>query len=185
MIKPRKKRIGILGGSFDPPHHGHLEISKLAIKKLFLDQVYWCVTKKNPFKNKAFFSLPERIKKSKIITNKIKKIKIKFFEDKIKSINTVDLISYLKNKNKKNIFFLIIGSDSLIKFHKWKNWKILPELTKIVVFSRKDYDKKAKKSVTMKQIKKITFIKHRPINISSTQIKQNTVRFNENIRNKK
>jgi len=171
MIKPKKKRIGILGGSFDPPHYGHLEISKLAIKKLFLDQVYWCVTKKNPLKIKAFFPLSERIKKCKIMTNKVKKIKVKFFEDKTKSINTVDLIRYLKKKNR-NIFFLIIGSDNLIKFHKWKNWKILPELTKIVVFSRKDYDKKAKKSVIMKQVKKITFIKNKPINISSTQIRK-------------
>ena len=98
MINSKKKRIGILGGSFDPPHHGHLEISKIAIKKLFLDQIYWCVTKKNPFKNKTFFSLIERIKKSRIITDKIKKIKIKFFEDKIKSTNTIDLIKYLKKK---------------------------------------------------------------------------------------
>ena len=172
MIKSEKKRIGILGGSFDPPHHGHLEISKLAIKKLLLDKVYWCITKKNPLKNKAFFSLHKRIKKSKAITSKIKKIEIKFFENKIKSINTIDLIRYLKKKNKTNIFFLIIGSDNLIKFHKWKNWKILPNLTKIVVFSRKDYDMKAKKSVIMKQVKKITFIKHKPINISSTQIRE-------------
>ena len=55
MVISRKKRIGIFGGSFDPPHLGHLEISKQAIKKLFLDQIYWCITKKNPFKNKAFF----------------------------------------------------------------------------------------------------------------------------------
>ena len=172
MIKSSKKRIGILGGSFDPPHRGHLEISKLAIKKLFLDQVYWCVTKKNPLKNKTFFPLIERIKKSKIITSKEKKIKVKFFDDRIKSNKTINLIRYLKKKNKKNIFFLIIGSDSLIKFHKWKDWKILPELAEIVVFSRKDYDKKAKKSVTMRQVKKITFIKHKPINISSTQIRK-------------
>ena len=172
MIKSSKKRIGILGGSFDPPHRGHLEISKLAIKKLFLDQVYWCVTKKNPLKNKTFFPLIERIKKSKIITSKEKKIKVKFFDDRIKSNKTINLIRYLKKKNKKNIHFLIIGSDSLIKFHKWKDWKILPELAEIVVFSRKDYDNKAKKSVTMRQVKKITFIKHKPINISSTQIKE-------------
>ena len=172
MIRSKKKRIGIFGGSFDPPHHGHLKISKLAIKKLSLDRVYWCVTKKNPFKKKAFFSLSERIKKSKIITSKTKKIKIKFFEDKIKSINTVDLISYLKNKNKKNIFFLIIGSDNLIKFHKWKNWKNLLELTEIVVFSRKDFDKKAKKSVIVKHVKNIIYIKHKSINVSSTQIKK-------------
>ena len=172
MVISRKKRIGIFGGSFDPPHLGHLEISKQAIKKLFLDQVYWCITKKNPFKNKALFSFPERIKKSKYATNKIKKIKIKFFEDKIKSVNTVDLIKHLKKKNKKGTFFLIVGSDNLIKFHKWKNWKLLLKLTEIVVFSRKDYDKKAKKSVMMKQVKKITFIKNKPINISSTQIRK-------------
>ena len=74
MIGSSKKRMGIFGGSFDPPHYGHLEISRLAIKKLSLDQIYWCVTKKNPLKSKAFFPLPERIKKSKIITNKIKKM---------------------------------------------------------------------------------------------------------------
>jgi len=68
---------------------------------------------------------------------------------------------------------LIIGSDNVITFHKWKNWKNLPELTEIVVFSRKDYDIKAKKSVIMKQVKKITFIKNKPINISSSQIRKN------------
>ena len=172
MVQSKVKKIGIFGGSFDPPHYGHLRISKLAIKKLSLDLVYWCVTKKNPFKNETFFSLSERIKKSKIITNKEKKIKIKFFENKLKSTNTINLIKYLKKKNTKNIFFLIIGSDNLIKFHKWKNWKILLELTEIVVFSRKDYDKKAKKSAIMKQVKKIMFIKNKPINVSSTQIRR-------------
>ena len=67
---------------------------------------------------------------------------------------------------------MIIGSDNLIKFHKWKNWKLLVKLSEIVVFARKDYDKKAKKSVTMKQVKKIIFIKNKSINISSTQIRK-------------
>jgi nicotinate-nucleotide adenylyltransferase len=172
MIGFNKKKIGIFGGSFDPPHHGHLKISKLAIRKLSLDQIYWCVTKKNPLKNKAFFPLLERIKKSKAITSKVKKIKIKFFENKIKSTNTIDLINYLRKKNKKGIFSLIIGSDNLINFHKWKNWKLLSELTEIVVFSRKDFDKKAKKSVILKQVKKITFIKNTSVDISSTQIRK-------------
>ena len=51
------------------------------------------------------------------------------------------------------------------------DWKLLPELAQIVVFSRKDYNKKAKKSVMMKKVKKIIFIKNKPINISSTQIR--------------
>ena len=173
MIKSRNKRIGIFGGSFDPPHRGHLEISKIAIKKLFLDKIYWCVTKKNPLKSKTLFSISERIKKSKIITSKVKKIKIKYFEKKIKSTRTINLIKYLKKRNKKNIFFLIIGSDNLITLHNWKNWELLLNLTEIVVFSRKDYDKKAKKSVTMKRVNKIIFIRNKPINISSTQIRKN------------
>jgi len=173
MIRSDNNKIGILGGSFDPAHQGHLEISKITIKKLSLNKLYWCVTKKNPFKKKTIFSLSERIKKSKVTTNKIKKIKIKYFEDKIKSANTIDLIKYLKKKHKKTIFFLIIGSDNLINFHKWKEWKLLAKLTKIVVFSRKDYDIKAKKSDTIKKVKKIIFIKNKQINISSTQIRKN------------
>ena len=105
MIISQNKRIGIFGGSFDPPHRGHLEISKIAIKKLFLDKIYWCVTKKNPLKDKTLFSISERIKKSKIITSKVKKIKIKYFEKKIKSTRTINLIKYLKKRNKKDIFF--------------------------------------------------------------------------------
>jgi len=172
MIRFNNNKIGIFGGSFDPAHLGHLEISKIAIKILSLNKLYWCVTKKNPFKKKTFFSLSERVQKSKILTNKIKKIKIKYFEDKIKSTNTIDLIKYLKKKNKNKILFLIIGSDNLINFHKWKEWKLIAELTKIVVFSRKHYDIKAKKSAILNKMKKIIFIKNKLINFSSTQIRK-------------
>jgi len=165
-------KIGIFGGTFDPPHRGHLEISKIAIKKLSLAKLYWCVTKKNPFKKKTLFSLSKRIKQSKDITKKIKKIEIKSFDKKIKYSNTIDLIKYLKKKKKKKFLFLIIGSDNLINFHKWKEWKILTELTDIVVFSRKDFDIKAKKSVIVKKVKRIIFIKNKQINISSTQIRK-------------
>ena len=171
MIRSNNK-IGIFGGSFDPPHKGHLEISKIAIKKLSLSKLYWCVTKKNPFKKKTLFSLSDRVKQSKDITKKIKKIEIKSIDKKIKSTNTVDLIKYFKNENKKNSFFLIIGSDNLINFHKWKKWRVLTELTEIVVFSRKDYDIKAKKSVIVKKVKKIIFIRNKKINISSSQIRK-------------
>ena len=173
MIRSYNNKIGIFGGSFDPPHRGHLEISRIAIKKLSLTKLYWCVTKKNPFKNKPLFSLSDRVKQSKDITKKIKKIKIKFFDKKIKSTNTIDLIKYLKKINKNNSFFLIIGSDNLINLHKWKEWKLLTKLTKIVVFSRKNYDIKAKKSVIVKKVKKIIFIKNKQINISSTKIRKN------------
>ena len=56
MASIPKKYIGLLGGSFDPAHKGHLGISNIAIKKLKLKKVYWVITKKNPFKNKTFYS---------------------------------------------------------------------------------------------------------------------------------
>ena len=82
---------------------------------------------------------------------------------------------YLKKKNKKSIIFLIIGSDNLINFHKWKKWKKIVELTQLVVFSRKGYDKKGKKSFINKYLSKnkIIFVKNRKIDISSTQLRKN------------
>ena len=72
----QKKYVGLLGGSFDPAHKGHLGISKIAIKKLKLKKIYWVITKKNPFKNRTFYSLNERIKYAKKIAKAQKKIKI-------------------------------------------------------------------------------------------------------------
>ena len=77
MVSIQKKYIGLLGGSFDPAHKGHLGISKIAIKKLKLRKVYWVVTKKNPFKSRTFYSLDERIKYAKKISSTQKKIQVK------------------------------------------------------------------------------------------------------------
>ena len=74
MASIRKKYVGLLGGSFDPAHKGHLGISKIAIKKLKLKKIYWVITKKNPFKNKTFYSLNERVKLAKKISRTQKKI---------------------------------------------------------------------------------------------------------------
>ena len=63
MVKQKNTLIGLLGGSFDPPHIGHIKISLAGIKELNLDQLYWIVTKKNPFKKKTFYSINERLKK--------------------------------------------------------------------------------------------------------------------------
>ena len=77
MVKTNKKSIGLLGGSFDPAHKGHLIISKIALKKMRLNKVLWLITEKNPFKNKSFYSLTQRIKKAKKIVKQEKKIKVK------------------------------------------------------------------------------------------------------------
>ena len=108
-MKKNKKRdyikIGILGGTFDPPHKGHLYISKIALKKLRLKKILWVITKKNPLKNKPYLKLRERMKLSKEITKKNKKISIKYFDKKIGSTSTFNLLNYIKSKTKADLFF--------------------------------------------------------------------------------
>ena len=101
MVKPGNKSVGILGGSFDPPHKGHLTISKIAIKKVKLDRVLWVVTKKNPFKKKPFYSLSQRIKMTKKITRNTRKIQI-IHLDKIIFIKNKPIIISSTNLRKKN-----------------------------------------------------------------------------------
>ena len=172
MANIQKKYVGILGGSFDPAHKGHLGISKIAIKKLKLKKIYWVVTKKNPFKNKPFYSIDQRLRKAKKLTKSNKKIHVAYFDEIIGSSRSIDTIYYLISKKKQKNIFLIIGSDNLINFHKWKSWKKIVKLTKLIVFSRRGYDKKSKKSKVAKYLKnKIILIKNKPILISSTKLR--------------
>ena len=78
----KKKRIGILGGSFDPAHSGHLAISKEAVKRFKLEKVIWAITKKNPFKIKSSLSLQSRIKGCKKIIKKINLLRSNFMKIK-------------------------------------------------------------------------------------------------------
>ena len=176
MVKASNKTIGLVGGTFDPAHKGHIAITKIAIKKLKLSKVLWIVTKKNPFKDNPYYSLSQRLKKAKELTKGIKKIQVIHLDKRVNSSRSINIINYLVNRKKlKNIYF-IIGADNLINFHKWKDWKKIVKLTKLIVFSRKGYDRKGSKSTVTKYYKnKITFIKNRPIVISSTKLREKLV----------
>ena len=172
---PKRKTVGIFGGSFDPPHKGHVEISKISLKKIKLKKIYWIVAKKNPFKKKPYFSLKQRILKSKKAVKKYKKIKVLYLDNKIKSSHTINVINYFRKIKKQKDLYLILGSDNLLNFHKWTNWKKIVKLTKLVIFSRKGYDKKSKKSIAVKYLNKknVIYINNKLINISSSSIKKN------------
>ena len=174
MAKPKISLNGILGGTFDPAHKGHLKISEIAIRKINLKKIYWIITKRNPFKKKPYYSLKVRFQKAKEIIKGKRNIKLLYLDDTIKSSRSIKIIEYMLEKKKiKNLYF-IIGSDILCEFHKWNNWKKIVKLTKLVVFSRKGYDKKARESDVSKYLYKnnIIFIKNKPIKISSTLIRE-------------
>ncbi len=173
MVKTSNKSIGLLGGSFDPAHKGHLEISKIALKKIKVNEILWVVTKKNPFKKKPFFSLQERLRQARKIVKNVKKIKVIHLDKAAKSSRSINIINYLINKRRPKIIYFMIGSDNLIKFHKWKSWKKIVKLTKLLVFSRKGYDNKGYNSIVSKHFKnKIIFIKNKHFVISSTKLKK-------------
>ena len=169
----KKIKIGILGGSFDPAHKGHLIISKEAIKRFKLKKVIWAITKKNPFKKLSNVSLLVRIKHCKKIIAKNNLIKVKFYENVIRSNKTIDLINYFSKNNKTEIFFLM-GADNLINFHKWHKWKTISQKCNIIVFDRHGYKKKSLRSTTFKRLnnKKLEFIEFNKVNISSSQLRK-------------
>ena len=169
-----KKKIGILGGTFDPAHVGHIQISKLAKKKFKLDRIIWAVTKKNPFKTKSSLNLRERINFAKKINLKNKFIKIGFFEDKIKSNKTINLIKFFIKKNKNAEIYFIMGADNLINFHKWEKYNLIASICKILVFDRDGYKSKSIKSLSFKKYNKkgLEFIKFKKVKISSSQLRK-------------
>ena len=174
LSKKNYTKIGILGGTFDPPHKGHIHISKIALKKLKLNKLIWIVTKRNPLKRKPYLSTRVRINLSKEITKKEKKIFVKYFDDKVKSINTFNLLNFIKKKNQKTELFFLIGADNLAKFHKWNNWKKIPKLAKIAIFPRQNYSIKSLNPIASKKLNKkdLIYMNSKKINISSSLIRK-------------
>ena len=172
-LKFKKPKIGILGGSFDPAHKGHLYISKKAFKKFSLKFVLWAITSQNPFKKRSYNDLKKRMVYCKKIVGNNKFIKVKYFEDIINSNKTSDLIDYL-NKSKKYDLYFLMGADNLINFHKWYKCKNILKKSKLIVFDRHGYKKKSLNSKTYKNSKgkKVTFVELNKVNISSSQLRK-------------
>ena len=183
------KSIGLLGGSFDPPHKGHLYISLEAKKILNLDEIWWLITPQNALKITKPASYKERVKNCKEIT-KGQPIKINQIEKKIESKYTYQTLNYLQNHYKNIKFFWLMGADNLVNFHDWQNWrKILNDIS-VVVFKRHGYNNKALNSLVIKTFSQYeiisnpikqadfsklpswTWINNRQIKISSTEIRK-------------
>ena len=166
-------KIGILGGSFDPAHKGHLAISKEARKRFKLEKIIWAITKKNPLKAESKTPISKKIKDCKKIIGLNSFIKVKFYENIIKSNKTIDLINYLK-KNKNIEIFFLMGADNLISFHKWHKSKLISQKCNIIVFDRYGYKKNSLKSKTFKRLnnKTLAFVEFKKVNISSSQLRK-------------
>ena len=169
----KKIKIGVLGGSFDPAHKGHLVISKEAKKRFDLKKIIWAITKKNPLKEESKTNVLKRTQNCKKIIGSNSFIKVKFYENIIKSNKTIDLINHLK-KNKSIEIYFLMGADNLINFHKWYKSNLISQKCNIVVFDRHRYKKNSLKSKTFKKLnnKNLTFVEFKKVNISSSQLRK-------------
>jgi nicotinate-nucleotide adenylyltransferase len=129
-------RIGLLGGSFNPPHHAHRAISLFAIKRLKLDRVWWLVTPGNPLKqNGALRDLAQRLHAARQIAGD-PRIDVSCLESVIGTRYTFDTISYLRRRAGGLRFVWIMGADNLAQFHHWQNWRRIAAEVPIAVIDR-------------------------------------------------
>lgn len=132
----RSNVVGLFGGSFNPPHRGHLLVAKIAIRRLHLDQLWWMVTPGNPLKDHTDLpSLDERIRLSvKLVDHP--KIRVTGFEQAIGSKVSVDTISHILTHYRGVHFVWIIGADSFATIHHWYRWHDIIFMLPLAVIDR-------------------------------------------------
>jgi len=128
--------VGLFGGSFNPPHEGHLLVAEIALRRLGLDQLWWMVTPGNPLKSRSeLASLDDRLAMSeKLIDDP--RIKITAFEKTLGGSYTADTLAFVKAKNPLVHFVWVMGADSLKTFHHWQKWQTIASTFPIAVIDR-------------------------------------------------
>jgi len=133
------RRIGLLGGSFNPPHEGHREISLAALDRLCLDAVWWLVTPGNPLKDEHVYApFDQRMRAAQRAANH-EDIVVSDFETRHNLQYTVDTLERLQLLNPDVKFVWLMGADGLVNFHRWKAWERIAALAPIAVFNRPGY----------------------------------------------
>ncbi len=131
----RGQRIGLLGGSFDPPHAGHVHITKEALKRFDLDQVWWLVSPGNPLKDTGPASLARRMAAAREIMDH-PRVHICDFESHVGTRYTAETLAVLQDKCPQARFVWLMGADNLAQFHRWKDWQEIMARVPVGVLAR-------------------------------------------------
>lgn len=134
-----RRRIGLLGGSFNPAHDGHLYITEKALDLIGLDEVWWLVSPQNPLKPSGDMApFAERLAVARRLARD-RRIVVTDLEVQLGSVFTVDTLSRLKRLSPRTCFVWMMGADNLRQISAWRRWTRIFELMPIVVFNRRGY----------------------------------------------
>ena len=129
-------RVGLLGGSFNPPHGGHALITRLALRRLRLDRVWWLVTPGNPLKSQAeLAALQARVEAARRLVAG-PRVVVTDIEARIGARFTYETLAWIRRRAPSVHFVWIMGADNLIQFHRWRHWRAIADLMPIVVVDR-------------------------------------------------
>jgi nicotinate-nucleotide adenylyltransferase len=143
------KRIGLLGGSFNPAHRGHRRISLAALEALGLDEVWWLVSPGNPLKaTEGMASYEARLASARRLSRRAP-IRVSDFEVRARTRFTVDTVAALHKNYPHKRFIWLMGEDILPEFHRWKNWRKLAQMLPIAVIPRSGYSGAARAARAM------------------------------------
>ncbi|MEM7460486.1 MAG: nicotinate (nicotinamide) nucleotide adenylyltransferase [Pseudomonadota bacterium] len=147
-----RARIGLFGGSFDPPHSGHLHVAQTAMQRLGLDQVWWFPTPGNPLKE-APSDYQARLAAVEDLTQHHRRFRVSDVEKQLNLRYTIDLVKLLKQRCHHAQLVWIMGGDSLMTFHFWKDWRALTEHIPVAVIARPGFELAARVSPFAKLLK--------------------------------
>ena len=150
------KRIGLLGGSFNPAHGGHRRISLFVLRALDLDEVWWLVSPGNPLKpKKGMAPLSARVR-SAMAQAKRAPIRVTAIERELGTRYTVDTLAALRRRYPRREFVWLMGSDNLAQFHRWRDWRGIARQMPIAVIARPGYDADAVASPAMAWLRRFS-----------------------------
>ncbi len=133
------RRIGLLGGSFNPAHNGHRHISLLALQHLHLDEVWWLVSPQNPLKSSDDMAdFDERFAYAKTVARH-PRIVVSNIESHFNTRYTLDTLRLLRRRCRRTRFVWLMGADNLTQISKWRDWKLIFNIVPIAVFARPTY----------------------------------------------
>ena len=137
------RRVGILGGSFNPAHAGHLDISRTALRRLGLDQVWWLVSPQNPLKPVSGMApLEQRLRGARTVA-KDPRIRVTSLEEELRTQYTADTLAALRRRFPHTRFVWLMGADNLADISRWERWTQIFKAMPVAVLARPSYSVRA------------------------------------------